>query len=82
LVCTSKGTPPRHNLQHLKKMNTNYAAFIAAFAHAACITNLSEADAQWAGWSRSLTDIERSAIEAGGSESGAVEGANFKALTA
>ena len=63
-------------------MNTNYNAFIAAFASAAGISNLAEADAQWAAWSRDLSNTERSAIEAGGSQSGAFEGETFKALTA
>jgi len=63
-------------------MNTNYTAFIAAFASAAGISNLAEADAQWAGWSRDLSNIERANVEAGGSESGATYGETFKDLAA
>lgn len=55
------------------------AAFLAAFAAAAELKD-SEADEQWAGFSRHLSDKERDEIERGGSRAGAREGAAFLAL--
>ena len=41
--------------------------------------NVIEADAQWAAWSRQLTDTERDQIESGGEESGIAEAAAYVA---
>lgn len=53
--------------------------FLTSFAAAAELKD-SEADEQWAGFSRQLSDKERDEIERGGSRAGAREGAAFLAL--
>jgi hypothetical protein len=53
--------------------------FLNGFAKAADI-NLSEADAQWAGYSRQLSDHEREQIENQGQDSGFEMGTQFRKL--
>ena len=64
-------------------MNTTTPSheFLAAFAAAAQI-NPDDAGAQWAAWSRCLTESERSRVEAGGAASGTTQGKLFRCMEA
>ena len=53
-------------------------AFLTAFAATTGLTD-SEADEQWAAYSRQLSDVERARIEAGGTRSGVFLGGKFLA---
>lgn len=53
--------------------------FLDSFAVAAELRR-AEADEQWAGFSRQLSDAERARIEAGGFSAGAEQGEAFLAL--
>jgi len=57
-------------------MHPNYPAFLAAFAATAHL-DPKDADAQWAGFSEMLTDAERDAIEAQGTDGGVDAGNQF-----
>jgi hypothetical protein len=66
----------KNQQERLKQVN---GAFLKAFAD---VTKLkaSEADEQWAGFSRQLSDSERTEIENGGSRSGHLMGEEFLKL--
>jgi hypothetical protein len=56
--------------------NDKYGEFLWGFAKGADIDR-SEAEAQWAGWSTQLSDLERSRFEQQGEDSGFSEGQFF-----
>lgn len=63
-------------MTHTTETYTTTAEFILGFQSAAGLDRI-EADAQWAAYSRQLSDAEIDRIEAGGYESGLDEGARF-----
>jgi len=52
-------------------------AFIRAFGESTGCSNMTEADDQWSGWSRQLSDSELAEIESGGEESGHAEAEKY-----
>ena len=60
-------------------MIENIQEFMSGFANETGL-GYAEADLQWAGFSRQLSDSDRQGIEAMGYESGKREGANFNAM--
>jgi hypothetical protein len=61
------------------KTPTQQREFLRAFGESTGLTTWNDYDAQWAAWSRQLSDTERAAIEAGGEESGRAEAAAYVA---
>ena len=56
------------------------AEFLRGFAAEAGLASTTEADEQWAAFSRQLTDDARDCIESGGYEAGKIQGQSFREM--